>query len=96
MTTPPDPCHHAEHQSQGQACLCQSPAGSTYGHMEPDPGPLGLHSVEEGCSQENIHVAPELLGPKVSFPTLLAAQYAPQLSGEEQVRCGLIRLSLFQ
>lgn len=65
MTTPPDPCHRTEHQSQGRACVFQSPDGGSNGHMEPDPGPLGLHPAEEGCSEENLHVVPQLLGPKV-------------------------------
>lgn len=51
--------------------------------MEPDPGPLGLHPAEEGRSEENLHVVPQL--PEVSWPTPLAAQYAPQLDGDQQL-----------
>lgn len=87
MTTPPDPCHRAEHQSPGRACVFQSADGGTHGHMEPDPGPLGLHPAEEGRPEENLHVVPQLLGPKVQSPTPLAAQYAPQLDGDQQLGC---------
>ncbi|XP_045905056.1 prostaglandin F2-alpha receptor isoform X2 [Micropterus dolomieu] len=75
-----DPCHRAEHQNQRRACVLQSPDGGTHGHVEPDPGPLGLHPTEKGCSEENLHVVPQLLRPNVSQ---LAEQYAPQLCRDQ-------------
>ena len=87
MTSPTDPCHHPEHQRQGRACAFQSPDGGTYGHVEPDPGPLGLHSAEEGCSDEDLHIIPQLLGFQISSPTPLAAQYTPQLNRDQQLGC---------
>lgn len=87
LTTPPDSCHHAEHQNQGRVCVSQSPDGGTHGHVEPDPGPLGLHPVEEGRSEEVLHVVQQLLGPKVSQPAPLAAQRALQLGEDQQLVC---------
>lgn len=65
ITPPLDLCHHTEHQSQGWASIFQSADGSALGHMEPDPGPLGLHPAEEGCTEENLHVVTKQLGVKV-------------------------------
>lgn len=54
--------------------------------MEPDPGPVGLHPAEEGCSQENLRVASRLLWLESLHPPSVAAQYAPQLSGDQQLQ----------
>lgn len=77
---PLDPYHHAEHQSQKRGVVCQSSDGGSYGHMEPDPGPLGLYPAEESSSEENLHVAVQMPESKVSSPAPLAAQCAPQLN----------------
>lgn len=55
----------------------------TNGHVEPDPGPLGLHPPEEGCPEENLHVVSQLLRLKAPQLSPLAAQHARQLSGDQ-------------
>lgn len=53
--------------------------------MEPDPGPMGLHSAEESCAEEDLHTAEQLLGSKVSSSSPLAAKFSLQLSGNQQL-----------
>lgn len=96
MTTPPDSCHHSQHQSHRRAHVPHSADGGTHGHVEPDPGPLGLHPAEESCSEENLQVVPLLLGFNVSRPAQLAAQHAPQLHWDQQLWCRPVCLPLPQ
>lgn len=53
--------------------------------MEPDLGPLGLHPIEEGCSEENLHIVSQLLGLKASHLSPVAAQHAQKLGAEEKI-----------
>lgn len=53
--------------------------------MEPDPGPLGLHSAEESCPEEDLNVAEELLGSKFSSSSPPATKFSWQLSGNQQL-----------
>lgn len=84
LMTAPVPRHHAEHQSQRQAWVCQSSDGRAYGHVEPDPGPLGLHSAEESCPEEDLYVAKQLLGSKIPSSLPQAAKFSQQHSGKNQ------------
>lgn len=62
--------------------------------MEPDPGPLGLHSAEESCPEEDLYVTEQLLGPKISASSPLPAKFSWQLSGNQQLGDRPGRLSL--
>lgn len=92
--TAPVPHHHAERQSKRQDCVGQSSDGCTHRHVEPDPGPLGLHPAEEGSPEEDLHVAQQMLGSQISSSSPLATKLPPQLDGDQQLSARPARLSL--
>ncbi|KAJ8357373.1 hypothetical protein SKAU_G00201670 [Synaphobranchus kaupii] len=76
--------HHPDHSGPGPQELRDDAGGGAHGHLEPDSGPVGLHSPEEGGLEEALPGHPRVL--RTGVPSQVELQHPEGVHAPQQLR----------